>query len=80
MGSRTISGTVRDGIRFSVVTIRFVHSKNAICNNDDVPRPIVDLRPPKARPGIALPSTNMQEDDGPTLTLQDALCMVTFID
>ena len=58
--------------------VRFSHSKIVICNDDGLPRSTGEARPSKARPGIVMPPTNIQDDEEPMLSLQNAVLMVSF--
>ena len=64
---------------FCAHDIEFPHSNNAICNEDSLPCPSREAGPPKSHLGTAMLPTNMKEDDGPTLTLKDVLCMASSL-
>ena len=61
-------------------TTNFSHSKFAIRHDDGLPRPTEQARPPKAHPGIAMPPTNMQDEEGEVMSSKNVLCVVSFTD
>ena len=58
--------------------MEFLIYKNAIFNAVAAVRPTDAAGPPDARQGMAMTTTNTADDGGAMLTLQDALCMVSF--
>ena len=76
---RNTTVSIRDGIRFSIHSIRFPHSKNTIQGRQPPTPKQRSASTSKTHPGTATPPNNMQEDDELTLTLEDVLCMASSL-